>query len=106
MGLRLLKAARITVMSSELRVAAPVESSVIERLKAAVGPGGYIDDPKDLEGYSKSWRDDWQGAVPLLLRPKTTAEVAALVKICAETKTAIVPQGGNTGARRLGPPYR
>ena len=84
-------------MPTPLRAAAPIESTVIERLKAAAGPGGYIDDPKDLEGYSKSWRDDWVGAVPLLLRPKTTEEVAALVKICAETKTPIVPQGGNTG---------
>lgn len=92
-------------MSNELRVAAPVEVSVIERLKAAAGPGGYIDDPKDLEGYSKSWRDDWKGAVPLLLRPKTTAEVAALVKICAETKTAIVPQGGNTGLTGASQPH-
>jgi FAD/FMN-containing dehydrogenase len=84
-------------MSTQLRAAAPIENTVLERLKAVVGKAGYIDDPKDLEAYSRSWRDEWQGAVPLLLRPKSTEEVAALVKICAETKTAIVPQGGNTG---------
>jgi FAD/FMN-containing dehydrogenase len=92
-------------MSTAMRAAAPIEKPVLERLKAVVGPAGYIDDPKDLEGYSKSWRDDWVGAVPLLLRPKTTEEVAALVKICAETKTAIVPQGGNTGLTGASQPH-
>ena len=74
-----------------------VPAEVVERLKAAVGPQGYIDDPAEVAPYCKSWRDDWQGDVPVVLRPKTTAEVAALVKICAETGTRIVPQGGNTG---------
>ncbi|MEZ5818816.1 MAG: FAD-binding oxidoreductase [Hyphomicrobiaceae bacterium] len=75
----------------------PISPAVIERLKAAVGPGGYLDKAEDVAPYAKSWRGNWQGASPLLLRPRTTAEVAAVVKICAETGTAIVPQGGNTG---------
>jgi FAD/FMN-containing dehydrogenase len=33
----------------------------------------------------------------MLVRPATAAEVATVVKICAETRTALVPQGGNTG---------
>jgi FAD/FMN-containing dehydrogenase len=75
----------------------PVSSGAIERLKAAVGPAGYLDQPQDTAPFSKSWRDDWQGKVPLVLRPDSTAEVAELVRICAETGTRIVPQGGNTG---------
>ena len=77
--------------------AAPVAGAAIERLKAAVGPAGYLDQPSDTAPFAKSWRDDWQGRVPLVLRPKTTAEMAAVVRICAETGTRIVPQGGNTG---------
>ncbi|MFV0295651.1 MAG: FAD-binding oxidoreductase [Hyphomicrobiaceae bacterium] len=75
----------------------PISNSVIERLKTAVGPQGFIDDPTDIEGYAKSWRGNYQGKVPIVLRPRTTEEMAAVVKICAETNTAIVPQGGNTG---------
>jgi len=82
----------------------PVSTSVLERLKAAAGPGGYLDKAEDIAPYSKSWRGNWQGASPLFLRPRTTAEVAALVKICAETGTAIVPQGGNTGLTYGGQP--
>ena len=75
----------------------PVPTAVIERLKAAAGPGGYLDAPEDIAPHVKSWRGNWVGASPLVLRPKTTAEVSALVKICAETGTPIVPQSGNTG---------
>ena len=34
---------------------------------------------------------------PVVLRPGSTAEVSAIVKLANETGTAIVPQGGNTG---------
>ena len=75
----------------------PVSVDAIARLKAVVGPAGFLEHKADIEPYCKSWRDDWMGDVPLVLRPKSTAEVAALVKICAESGTRIVPQGGNTG---------
>ena len=83
----------------------PVSTEAIARLKAAVGAGGYLDQAGDLESYCKSWRDDWAGEVPLLLRPKSTAEVAEIIKICAETGTAIVPQGGNTGLTGASQPH-
>ena len=84
-------------MTSHSRAARPVEASVVERLKALLGPAGYLDDPADIAPHCRSWRDDWEGKVPLVLRPASTAEVAACVALCAETRTAIVPQGGNTG---------
>jgi FAD/FMN-containing dehydrogenase len=85
--------------------AAPVTAGAIERLKAAVGPAGYLDQPADMAPFAKSWRDDWEGRTPLVLRPKTTAEMAAIIKICAETGTRIVPQGGNTGLTGAGQPH-
>ena len=42
-----------------------------------------------------------------MVRPAITEEVAAVVKVCAESATAIVPQGGNTGhVHGLGAPRR
>ena len=75
----------------------PIAPAVIERLKAAVGPAGYIEAPEEIAPYVKSWRGNWVGRSPLLVRPASTAEMAEVVRICAETDTAIVPQGGNTG---------
>ena len=81
----------------------PVSATVIARLKAAVGPGGFLEG-EDTVPHAKAWRGNWQGRTPLVLRPRTTEEVAALVCICAETGTPIVPQGGNTGLAYGGQP--
>ena len=37
----------------------PVSAAAIERLKAAVGRAGYLEDPTDIAPYCKSWRDNW-----------------------------------------------
>ena len=84
-------------MTAAPRASNPVSAAVIERLKAAVGPGGYLDQPSDIEPHVRSWRGNWRGATPIVMRPKITEEVAAIVRICAETGTPIVPQSGNTG---------
>ncbi|WP_416896675.1 MAG: FAD-binding oxidoreductase [Minwuia sp.] len=74
-----------------------IPDTVIERLKAAVGPKGVIDNPEDMTPYLVEWREKWQGKAALVVRPGSTEEVAEVVRICAETGTRIVPQGGNTG---------
>jgi FAD/FMN-containing dehydrogenase len=71
--------------------------SLIERLAAAVGPRGLITDSREVEPYVVDWRGHYRGATRAVVRPASTAQVAEVVKICAATRTAIVPQGGNTG---------
>ena len=83
-----------------IRAAKPIPPDVIDRLKAAVGPAGSIDDPVDMAPYCKSFRDDWEGCVPLVLKPQSTAEVAAVVRICAEAGVEIVPPGRQHRAHR------
>jgi FAD/FMN-containing dehydrogenase len=75
----------------------PVPVDVISRLKAALGPDGWSEDPQRLEPKLVEWRGRWRGETPLLVLPRTVEEVAAVVGICAETGAAITPQGGNTG---------
>jgi FAD/FMN-containing dehydrogenase len=83
-----------------------IAPEILARLKQASGPRGYIDDAAEILPYCTPFRDGWIGETPLVLRPSTTAEVAALVCICAETGTPIVPQGGNTGMTGGGHPHR
>ena len=75
----------------------PVPADVISRLKAVLGEGGWSQDPDRLAPKLIEWRDRWQGQTPFLALPKTVQQVAAVVGVCAETGTPIVPQGGNTG---------
>jgi len=71
--------------------------TAIERLKQAAGPGGYSEDADEIAPHLTEWRGKYTGHSPLLLKPASTAQVAALLAICHETGTRVVPQGGNTG---------
>ncbi len=71
--------------------------AALERIKAAVGPRGWIADPGEQEPYLVEARRLYRGATRLVVRPASTAEVATVVRICAEAGLPIVPQGGNTG---------
>ena len=75
----------------------PPNTSILERLKALVGPAGWSEDADRIAPKLQEWRERWLGHTPLLLLPRSTEEVSAIVRICAETGTAITPQGGNTG---------
>src|SRR5271165_6020916 len=76
----------------------PMEiEAALERIKAAVGARGWIADPRETEPYLLESRRLYHGATRLVVRPASTAEVAAVLRICAEAGLAIVPQGGNTG---------
>ena len=74
-----------------------VSEEAISRLVAVVGEKHAIRNPADMVPYLKEWRDLWRGKSQLILRPANTAEVSAIMKICNETKTPIIPQSGNTG---------
>lgn len=69
----------------------------LARMKAITGPKGFTDDAADMAPHLVERRDRYQGRAVALLRPASTAEVSALMKIAHETDTKIVPQGGNTG---------
>jgi FAD/FMN-containing dehydrogenase len=74
-----------------------IPQRVIETLKAAVGTKGWIDAEAEKAPYLVDARALYRGRTPLVLRPASTQEVAAIVRICAEAEVGIVPQGGNTG---------
>ncbi len=71
--------------------------ALIARFAAIVGNRHAITDPQAQEPYLVEMRDLYRGRTPVVLRPGSVAEVGAIVRLARETKTAIVPQGGNTG---------
>ncbi|NTF06613.1 FAD-binding oxidoreductase [Agrobacterium rubi] len=70
---------------------------LIQRFVTIVGEKNAMRDQADLAPHLVENRGLYQGASPLLLKPATTDEVAAIMKLASETGTAIVPQTGNTG---------
>ena len=71
--------------------------AALGRIKEAVGAKVWTDDAAQIEPYLIDSRGVYRGATPLLVRPRTAAEVCEIVRLCAEARIAIVPQGGNTG---------
>jgi FAD/FMN-containing dehydrogenase len=71
-------------------------SSLLDAIRTVVGDRGMLTESSDTAEYSKDWRRLYQGRTKAVIRPGTTEELAAVVKLCAESSTPIVPQGGNT----------
>src|SRR5579872_4876879 len=74
-----------------------MDPSLIARFAAIVGEKYAITDPQMQAPYVVELRDMYRGRTPLVLRPASVEQVAAILQLANETATAIVPQGGNTG---------
>jgi len=56
----------------------------------------YILSGEAAAPHCTDWRGRYSGDALAVVFPSNTQEVAAVVKLCAENKISIVPQGGNT----------
>ncbi|GHC43425.1 oxidoreductase [Alcaligenes pakistanensis] len=52
---------------------------------------------QSMQQYLEDWRGRYTGTAVAVARPASTEEVALVVRLCAEHRVPIVPQGGNTG---------
>ena len=82
-------------MNEQLRRAPSPD--LLPRFAAIVGDKYAITDPAALEPFLVEGRGLYHGRSSMLLRPGSVGEVQAILKLANETKTPLVPQGGNTG---------
>jgi FAD/FMN-containing dehydrogenase len=75
----------------------PVANAFLEAAAALLGPRGLTRDADLLGPRLTDWRGRYTGRALALALPGNAAELAALVKLCAEHRVPIVPQGGNSG---------
>jgi FAD/FMN-containing dehydrogenase len=66
-------------------------------LRAIVGKDNVLAEAQEAEPYFTDWRRQFRASALGVARPASTAQVAAVVRLCAAEGVAIVPQGGNTG---------
>jgi len=74
-----------------------LSDSLLEQLGAAVGVGHVLTDPAVLEAYERDITRRYGARAGAVVRPGTVDEVAAVLRLCHESRTPVVPQGGNTG---------
>jgi FAD/FMN-containing dehydrogenase len=78
---------------------------LLRELAAIVGQA-HVLTAEAAAGYTVDWTGRFRGHTPAVIRPRDTAEVAAVLSLCNEAGQAVVPQGGNTGLVGSGVPLR
>jgi len=71
-------------------------AAFLETLQDLLGPKGYTADAEDMAPWLTDWRRRYAGAAAAMVSPASTDEVAAVVRLCAEARVPLVPQGGNS----------
>jgi len=75
----------------------PERAALLSAIAAIVGARHVLTESADQEGYLSELRKLYTGRALAVVRPGTTAEVAALLALASRHKAPVVPQGGNTG---------
>lgn len=76
---------------------APPADAFLAEAAALFGPRGFTTEAERMDAWLTDWRGRYTGRALALASPGSTAEVAALVRLCAAYRVPIVPQGGNSG---------
>lgn len=73
-----------------------MNNELLQTLRNITGPAHVLSEG-DLTAWEQDWRKRARGKALAVVRPASTAEVAAVVKACAAAGVSLVAQGGNTG---------
>lgn len=84
-------------MTHAVSPATPPAQPFLDAAHALLREGALVTDPDVIEPWLTDWRGRYTGRALAMALPANTAELAALVRLCAEHRVAIVPQGGNSG---------
>src|SRR5690606_23773140 len=74
-----------------------MNQAFLDQLTQALGTDAVITDPAELEPWLTDWRGVYKGGAQAVVRPTTTEQVAACLRLCNEHRVPVVPRGGNTG---------
>ena len=73
-----------------------MSAALLTALRERLGEAHVLSDG-DLSAWELDWRRRWRGRALAVVRPADTAQVAAVLQLCARHGVSAVPQGGNTG---------
>jgi len=84
-------------MQATYRLLRRILLTALQPFADIVGPTACLSEPIDIEPYAVDWRGAYEGTPVAVVKPSSTAEVAAVVQQAAAQNLAIVPVGGRTG---------
>ena len=71
-------------------------AAIVARLRAVIGAGTVIDDPVEARAYECDALSAYRCPPLAVALPTTTAEVAAVLRVCHEERVPVVPRGAGT----------
>lgn len=74
-----------------------ITEDILQQIKAIVGDSNTFTLRDDLEKYSHDETEDLHYYPEVAVKPKTTDEVSALLKLCNEHLIPVTPRGAGTG---------
>lgn len=74
-----------------------MDNELLARFAEIVGERHALTQAQDIEPHVHEPRGLFGGATSLVLKPGSTEEVSRIMRLATETRTPVVPQGGNTG---------
>ena len=72
-------------------------ATFLAEAETLLGPRGLVRDADAVTPWLTDWRGRYTGRALAMAQPANTAELAALLRLCAQHRVAVVPQGGNSG---------
>jgi len=72
------------------------DATILAALERRLGPKGFTREPSEMEPWLSDWRGRVHGRAAALLSPADTDEVQYIVRLAAEARVGLVPQGGNS----------
>ncbi len=73
------------------------DAALVRGLAEIVGESRVLTAEADKAPHLREWRDLFRGEARAVVKPGSTAELAACVRFCVAHRVPMVPQGGNTG---------
>ena len=73
------------------------QSHLVAALQNLLGSDRVLTSTEAMAGYLVDWTGNFRGDALAVVRPSTTAEVSALMRVCSENGVCVTAQGGNTG---------
>ncbi|MGY8680724.1 FAD-binding oxidoreductase [Bradyrhizobium sp. UFLA05-153] len=70
--------------------------ALIEAFKRLLGDTAVLVREEDLAAVTEDWRGRYRAPALCAVLPSTTEQVASIVRLCVESGTPVLPQGGNT----------
>lgn len=74
-----------------------IENRDLSFFEGVLTPQRVFSNPEDIQSHNIDFLNTCRGDSRVVLKPKSTEEVSAILRHCNDRRLAVCPQGGNTG---------